>query len=417
MTARAFVLPCLLAALTLPAQQQSQTPAQQQSQTPAQQQSQTPAQQQSQTPAQQQTQRPAPQKAPAPPPPIRTLDLTHTEPIPSLAAPNVNGYPAVCSSDGTIFVQPFSSTTQQPGAHPAIFSISDTREVGIVTVSLPSDYNQVNIRSLFPTPQELVAVVQASQPTDPNVPVVKGRPTSFLSINPRDSADSRLLQLDLPFNVVRAALLSSGDFLVLGNDTVNQLPVLAMLGSDGTLKKMLDLDPRLYLQSKELAANATSRTSDTRTAQQKMVQRALSSARFVPFGDQVLLVQTGTTMPVLRFTSSGDPDPVTIKLPPGFVLDRILGSSDRDTWVLLATPPRPLARMTSSQDAEGSPNHLFEVDPITGEVIDELALTGTQNSNVACAAHQKLTALYTVRAASTDANTQQDQLSYASAPR
>ncbi len=385
MTARATFLPCLLAALTVPAH----GPAQQ----------------------------PAPQKATAPPPPIRTLDLTHTEPIPSLAAPNVNGYPAVCASDGTIFVQPFSSMAQQPGAHPAIFSISDNHEVGMITVSLPEDYSQVSIRSLFPTPQELVAVVQASQPTDPNATALRGRPISFLSINPRDSVDSQLLQLDLPFNVVRAARLSSGDFLVLGNDTVNQLPVLALLGSDGALKKMLDLDPRLYLQSKELAANASSRTADTRTAQQKIVQRALSSARFVPFGDQVLLVQTGTTMPVLRFTSSGDPDPVTIKLPPGFVLDRILGSSERDTWVLLATPPRSLARIASGQAAESSPNRLFEVDPVTGEVIDELALTGTENSSVACAAHQKLTALYTLRSASTDPNTQQDQLSYASAPR
>jgi hypothetical protein len=111
------------------------------------------------------------------------------------------------------------------------------------------------------------------------------------------------------------------------------------------------------------------------------------------------------------------PPPITIKLPDGFITERILGSSDRDSWVLMAHPPVSLTRIAGAPSAATPPARLFEIDPETGDVIDQLNLVGTQASSVACAAHQKLTALYVLGNPDGAQHPDDDQLSYASAAR
>ena len=175
----------------------------------------------------------------------------------------------------------------------------------------------------------VVSLIQASQPTDPSIPVVKGKLIPFLSVADLDDGSQKLIKLDLPFEPTKAATFDSGEFLVLGADKANMQPVLALLHEDGTVKKMLDLDGRSYVSSRALDQIYAQGGKDPgTTGVQRMILGALNNAQLVPWGSQVLLVQPGSTLPVYRFRNSGQVASVTVKLPDGLGLDTVLGSGE-----------------------------------------------------------------------------------------
>ena len=347
---------------------------------------------------------------------IRSLDLAHVEPLLGLPLSTAVGYPEFCSSDGTIFSEVYAVADKGGVADfPDIYSISEQREVKKVNLPLPVGYKQVSLRSLYSSARQVVALVQVSQPNLPDPSLGKASMVSYLSMVDRDGADPELVRLELGFQPMKVAIFDSGQLLVLGVDLANSLPVLALVHEDGTLQKIIDLDARTYTVSRELSQTYTHKANDTNTiAMQRPILGALTKAQLVAWGTEVVLVQPGSSLPVYRIHDSGQIETVTINPPDGFLLEALLGSSEKDSWVIVTSDASAFGRVASGGVAENPAEHLFEVDPYTGELIDQLQVKGPQPGEVSCGAHGKLSLNYYGLPAGADGA---DRLTYASAPR
>lgn len=349
--------------------------------------------------------------------PIRTrlVDLTRVEPLPGYPASTVSGFPH-CSSDGSIFSEVYATSDRPDVAEfPDLYSISELREVKKIKLPLPNGYQHASLRSLFPAKSEIVALIQVSQPKAPDSEVKKGQKIFFLSLTDLDGSGQKNIRLDLRFEPSKAAIFDAGRLLVLGVDTINQQPVLALLHEDGSLDRMMDLDERTYEPSHALNHIYKGRPGESQTlAPQRLVSNALNNAQFVPWGAEILLAQPGSKLPVYRLRAGGQQEAVTVKLPEGSLLETILGSSERDTWVIRTKDASSFEKVTNGGVVENPPEKLFEVDPQTGEVIDQLLIKGPHPGELSCAAHGKLSALY--YGLPERANVP-DEITYASAPR
>jgi hypothetical protein len=350
--------------------------------------------------------------APQPQLPNRTLDLTHVESLPGLPAWTSTGSP-ICSSDGTTFAEVYAvSGKPETALFPEIYSISDQREIKKLSLLTPTGYKYFLLQSLFPTEHGLVALIQADQPKASDGSAQEKGLVSFLSTMDRDGDEKEIVKLDLAFEPAKAAILDSGEFLIVGTDRANFNPVLALVHADGSLDRILDLDTRSYGLSKDLGRiNGGKATDSNTTALQRRTQSALSAAQFVPWGSEIVLLQPGSNFPVYRFSRSGLQGAVTIKLPDGFLLDSILGSSEKDSWVVLTKDASSFQKVATGGVVENPTQHIFEVNPHTGEVIDQLSVKGPQPGEVSCAANGKISVVYY------GSPQQANALTYASAPR
>ncbi len=350
------------------------------------------------------------------PPPVRNLDLTRVESLVGLPASTVIGYPQRCSSDGYIFLQVYADASTPDVAYtPRIYRISSQREVKKIPLPLPSEFKVASSLSFFPSEDGLITLLQVSQPTDPAAPSRRGERIFFLSITDRDGGHQKLINLNLGIDPAKAAMFSSGQILIVGSDTANLEPVLALLKTDGTLDSRLDLDERQFDSSEELHKLNKSKSSDSNTlARQRFVTSSLNNAVFTPWGDEILLVQPGSKLPVFRIHASGQINTVSINIPEGNLINSILGSGSEDSWVVTARSPTIFQNFAKNGVVENIQEQIFEVDPLTGNVIDQLSVKGPHPSEISCAANKKLSVFYYGNPPKENVS---DQLTYASAQR
>jgi hypothetical protein len=347
--------------------------------------------------------------------PVRNLDLTRVESIVGLPASTVTGTPQ-CSSDGYIFEEVYADASTPDVAYlPRIYRISSQHEVKKIPLPFPSEFKAGMSLSFFPSENELITLLQVSQPTDPAVPSRRGEKIFFLSITDRDGDHKKLINLNIGFEPAKAAMFSSGEILIVGSDTTNLEPVLALLKTDGTLDRRLDLDERPFDSSDELHQLNKSKSSDSNTlARQHFVMSNLNKAAFTPWGDEILLVQPGSKLPIYRIRASGQINPVSINIPEGNLIYSILGSGREDSWVVTARNPDAFQKFAKTGVIENPQERIFEVDPFTGNVIDQLSVKGPHPSQISCAANKKLSVVYYGNPPKENVP---DELTYASAPR
>jgi hypothetical protein len=284
-----------------------------------------------------------------------------------------------------------------------------------IPLPFPSEFKVGMSLSFFPSENELITLLQVSQSTDPTVPSRRGEKIFFLSITDRDGDHKKLINLNIGFEPAKAAMFSSGEILIVGSDTTNLEPVLALLKTDGTLDRRLDLDERPFDSSNELHKLDKTKSNDSNTlARQRFVMSNLNKAMFTPWGDEILLVQPGSKLPVYRIHASGQASPVSINIPEGNLIYSILGSGSGDSWVVTARNPDAFQKFAKTGVIENPQEQIFEVDPFTGNVIDQLSVKGPHPSAISCAANKQLSVVYY---GNPPKESVPDELTYASAPR
>jgi hypothetical protein len=104
------------------------------------------------------------------------------------------------------------------------------------------------------------------------------------------------------------------------------------------------------------------------------MSKAVSAMQLISYGDNLLLVQTGTNYAVTEIGESGlIIRSVRLKLPPGAVIDGFIQSSEK-LW---------LAKI-SDTSRDPSARWLIAFDPDTGDAVRRISTTGTALDSVAC---------------------------------
>jgi hypothetical protein len=255
---------------------------------------------------------------------------------------------------------------------------------------IPVDFTDISVRDFFPADHTLVTLLEATKRDDRSDTSPPREISYFLSLSDYDGGNAKLLPLELKFRPFKVAQFGSGDFLVLGWDEANLLPLLALLKEDGTLRRFIDLeDPRhpefytIYGSLKEVESSAKARTA----------LATLQRAEFVPYGSEVLLTYPGTAKGVSVLSAVGEDRSIPIQLPAGFVLHDVLVSGARYPLVLRAQPME-VSEKAATGNTDSTPQRLLEMEARNGTLLREFLFDKPHLDAVTCASGTTLTAIF-----------------------
>ena len=267
--------------------------------------------------------KPPSSSAPSAPWPLREIHFSGGKPVLGLPTGDVVSH-AHCSSDGINFLDLYpDSATALPGpSMPELYSVSSTASVKHLARKIPVDYTDISVRDFFVADHTLVTLLHAERREDGDTAAPPRDVRYFLSTSDYDGDSASLVSLDVKFKPLKvAACFGSGDFLVLGWDEFNLLPLLALVKEDGTIRRFIDLDRKPTEPYK-----ARSSIKEVESPPETRLDLAtLQRAAFVPFYGQVMLTYPGTRKRHPRTHSSlGGAGTIPIALPGGFVLHDVL---------------------------------------------------------------------------------------------
>jgi hypothetical protein len=328
----------------------------------------------------------APVKAPAVRRMERSIMFSGEKPVSGLP-PQSNRSAAHCSGDNMAFFNVTGSS--ETGAMPELYRISPGGEVTHLMRKLPMNFDTVSMKDFYAGDQTLVTLLEAVKLADG----LGDRPVRetdyFLSISDHDGDLSKLVQLDVRFKPLRIAVFGSGEYLLLGWDEANQLPVVTILKDDGSVRRFLDMEERRPDAAHERAAEP-----------EQVSLEELQASVFVPYGSNVLLTYPGSTKPVRVLSAVGDVRSVRLELPGGYVLHDVLVSGDRGNFIVRV---QAVGAKPDKDDPDKEPvRRLFEMDPSTGKNFREIVFDKPRVSDVTCAAQMRLTAIFSDTIASPD---------------
>ncbi len=340
----------------------------------------------------------------------RSVDLTDAKTLPGLGSAQILGYPMHCSSEGDVFLEIYALVDDRTQPNfPDLYRVSPNGEVKRIARPTPTGIKVFDTGSFYAAGGVLVSLIRAS---DPDVTGAAGGSSGknfLLAVSDKDGDHPSLIKLGLGFDPLKVAAFSSGTLVALGIDRSKNLPVLALLRSDGRLWRFLDLN----LAAGERGVGAgPSQAGEQRKA--KALPTSLSAAQFAPWGSDILMALPGINSAVYHIRESGVVEEVDVKLIPGTHLESILGVDGTDTWVIRAESAESTKKMGASNIVENPEQSLYEVDPHSGVLRRRLDVHGPRPGEVACAVGERLTAIYVGDPNQPEAT---DKLVYASASR
>jgi hypothetical protein len=267
-----------------------------------------------------------------------------------------------------------------------LYSISMSGEVKHLLRKLPTGFTDVSVKDFFAGEHTLVTLLEAErwENGEPNPREV----SYFLSKSDHVGDLSSLVQMDVRFKPLRVATLGpDDDVLVLGWDMGNQLPLLAVMRDDGTVRRFIDLDQRRSYGARGSPKESAAPPSAGMTLE------SLQGAVFVPWADELMLTYPGTTRPLLFLTAAGELRSLSLGLPSGFVLrDVLAGSSPRGLIARLQAVPE--AKPKEGDAKEAPPPRLFEFSDVNGALLHEFVFDKPRVADVTCVAKSSLIAIF-----------------------
>jgi hypothetical protein len=319
----------------------------------------------------------------------KKIKFAEGKPVLGLPADGTRTHPH-CSNDGTMFFDVYThdASPTRMGA-PELYSVTSGGEVKRLSQKLPVDFTSMSVINFFAADHTLVTLLRAERDEDGSTPAPPREVRYFLSLSDFDGDGADLFSLDLKFRPLKVAMFGNGDFLVLGWDDANQLPVMVTLKEDGTIRRFVDLDNRHptlpygnYDSLKELEASAQAHVN----------LEMLEHVVFVPFGSQVLLTYPGTARFIRVLSPVGEDRAIPIQLPSGFVLHDVLVSGVRYSLVLRAEQPQD-ADSPRGQTPDAR-QKMFEMNSNNGSLLREFVFDRPHIGEVACSPDSRLMAVF-----------------------
>ena len=288
--------------------------------------------------------------------------------------------PFECISDGTIFVDFVTTPPANPAIEPPVFpattlvSISPDGHSQTFRLDQAPKLYSANM-SFYATESGVTFLVSGTLEKK----LVKGTSTGpdggqhefirndaerhvyILSFN-RDGTYQRSTEIEPSFPVQRLGVFQSGTLLAYGHDWKSHAPKLAMLKEDGTLLKVLDIPE----------GDAPGSLRDDRS-------KVLAPTEIVPEGRSILLVQSGTSFPLLEVSEGGAIRAIHPKLSTGMQIEGVI-PSDYGLYLIVGTGGvKPVDQGT-----------IYEVSPGDGGLLRRFELSDNRTAfDVACVHDRK----------------------------
>lgn len=300
--------------------------------------------------------------------PAETLSFGRPIPL-KLPQSQLMGLPFRCDGSGKVYLRVLMKTS--PRLISDYASVDKTGHVVLFPVNGGVlEISDMRQDSDYPGKKHFYAMVEGySRRAIPAPGETKVPWQQFIAdYNPDGTLDSITTLHTSIFNT-HFAVLPSGKIVAMGMDPANRGLHLYMLDRDGRNPESLNLTGSGLYSSRNLRRLYPGE----RGTPPGYTDTVASAGRFVPWGDDVLFVQSGTDFPVLVIGDSGIVNEVRLQLPPGARVDSLIPSSG-SFWY---------ARVYG-EAGDHTPQRIVEFDPDTGKPLRQLRLSVRDARMVAC---------------------------------
>ncbi len=327
--------------------------------------------------------------------PAYKLSFKAGKPIPGVSASPALSIPMQCSPDGEIFVE----EGLPPGFRQRSVVLLSSKGGRGFDLNLVPDLYDGSLRSFFPSDSELAMLVLAAREKarrDDGGGTTVGKTSAERNFHvvlfKPDGRYQSTIELSTPREMQyrKIGVLDSGEFVLLGYDGANRVPVIHLFSADGRYERAVSL-PSAMAGDSEVEKG---RAGDMQGAER--AGATLSFWQFAMVRHRLILYDPVTASPVLEVGAGGFVREVPIASPEGYQLDGVLPGTSR--WV--ARFRRKDIALTGSEakdSTSGSNNFLlYDVNPGDGSLRMRLEPSPGQSVfDIACEADGVLTAINT----------------------
>lgn len=238
-----------------------------------------------------------------------------------------------CGSDGSLFLL---MTEDMADAHelPALNRLTPAGDIVRFSYDAAGPANGfrfINPPSRYFVSESTVATLNWAQRADPSNPsradpAKSTRAPHLVMTYDYDGTLKKIAALEPGINPSTIAAFPSGDFLIAYSDKVRKQPHFLVLDADGDEKGELRIDMDQY-------HGADPATKSKGPAHRDYVARVMTALRFVPYGDDLLLVSPQASFPLLEISEHGLVRPIALQLPLGKTIASVLPSNGRTILV------------------------------------------------------------------------------------
>ena len=303
------------------------------------------------------------------PPNVPLVALTFTSDkiqpkIPSL--PTVL-FPFLCGGTSTPLVEGFADLDTSQEA--VVYQLSPNNP-GISYI-LPAfqDLAYVQTKEIYPLDDGILEVFGAAEiQTDRTAPPLPVRVSTFAAVFNGKGQLTKRIKFEAPFTPLRIGEFPSGEFIAEGV-TESGVTAVALFDEKGHSTRLIDMEDTLHLEDGNTDPNGD---MDHKSRD----RNRLSSLRmqFVAYGDHILLVPVGTTLPIVEFSKGGVVRAVNVAIPPGRALSYVVAAG-LSIWTLRSE--------RSSAEGLFDSSSMYDVSAMTGELLRQYTST-TDPSLIAC---------------------------------
>ena len=316
------------------------------------------------------------------------LEILSSVPVPALPAQSI-ALPAVCSTDGTIFIR----TASMDGVDDPVSISSDGKVIARfgrerindianpLPVSMFLADKDVYILTLGRVPLGLSAKWRTPTGKEEVHEVSSKRP--FIARFHRDGTYVGSTPLDVPFQPTRFGVFDDGSFLVAGLNPKTDEPRLALASFNGQFQRLVELNGDIHARSGTDTTNSDANALPQHTAGIDFEQSLL----YAVHASQI--VKDGPNLLVLRPTKG----PVFSVAPGGNVRQLKLQVQGVDRlYTIKTTPDTWIAEFTHHvSDRTGDEFFTYAFDPSTGTPLKEYIFPADLGFGMACISGDEFT--------------------------
>jgi hypothetical protein len=310
--------------------------------------------------------------------PLYSISFERKDAVAGLDASPAIKLPFQCTNDGTAFVDmvPVGAQVRPPAYAPPPLLLASVSPTGHAnTFPLDQITEQLfDVREIdhYAAESEVIFLIKAAKESKPvkqtytkedgtegeTARNIADRNFYIITFN-RDGEHKKTIEIDSGFHIQNIGVFPSGDFLAFGYDEKDHSPKLAMLKSDGTSLRPLEIPKN----------DAPDSMFGTKDDSGKGAAVYIAASQFVPAGRSIIVVQNKTTFPLLEVNEGGAITAIPTKLPKGMKIDGLI-ASDQQLY----------ARVTPADDGS-----IYEIGAHDGTVMRRFILSdGRPASGVAC---------------------------------
>ncbi len=275
-----------------------------------------------------------------------------------------------CGSDGSVVLEADESGPTDPDIHFSLYLLSpEGRVIRFQSNAIPGFAAPSPPSHFAVTSSRIYAMVRAEKIEPGTNSIVSGYRDFILEFDYKGGLH-KTIPLEIGLNPLSFAVFESGQILVPTLDKFNNQVKLTVIDESGSRRYDLSLFDASY--NKAIEAAGSTKVPDAG----QYIWRLISTAQFIPYGENLILAPINSALPLLEINEHGVLKSMPLSLPKGRVLTSMIPSTSGN-WLATVGTVRYASdslRVSGDITALTDPG-VIEFSPVDGSIVSVTALS------------------------------------------